>query len=78
MPNGESLQELGARGKEALTEIAQNNPGKNVLVAAHSLFNQATLCSVLDLGYEHYNQLAQDNTSITVLKYNNGNWKLMA
>lgn len=76
MPNGESIQMMGKRGAEAIYEIACENPGATVFIAAHSLFNQATTCELLGLGYEHYSQLAQDNTSISVFRYD-GQWKLM-
>lgn len=74
-PNAESLSDMGKRGAEALQEIACTNPGKTVLVAAHSDFNKATVCEILALGYEHFNELQQDNTSISILRYD-GNWKL--
>ena len=76
MPNGENLEMLGTRGAEAIYEIACNNAGKTVLIAAHSTFNQAVLCELLGLGYEHVNQVAQDNTSISVLRYD-GTWKIL-
>ncbi len=74
-PNAESLSDMGKRGAEALQEIACKNPGKTVLVAAHSDFNKATVCEILGLEYEHFNELQQDNTSISILRYD-GNWKL--
>lgn len=76
MPNGESLEMMGTRGAQALKDIALENAGKTVLIAAHSMFNQAVMCELYGLGYEHFNQLGQDNTSISVLRYD-GKWKIL-
>ena len=76
MPHGESLAMMGTRGAEAIHEIARSNAGKTVFIAAHSMFNQAAVCELCGLGYEHFNQLGQDNTSISVLRYD-GQWKLL-
>lgn len=76
MPNGENLEMMGTRGAEAIHEIACNNAGKTIFIAAHSMFNQAVVCELLGFGYEHFSQLGQDNTSITVLRYD-GKWKML-
>ena len=77
MPNGESAEELGTRGAAALQDYANEYAGKTVLVAAHSLLNQATLCKILGLGFDHFYDFAQDNTSFSVFRYEKGKWTLL-
>ena len=76
-PKGESIKTIGKRAAAALTDIAQKYPGKNVLVVAHSLVNPAALNVLLGLGVKHMRQFAQDNTSISVLRYTDGKWTLL-
>ena len=76
-PKGETIKTVGKRGAAALTDIAQKYPGKTVLVVAHSLLNPAAVSALLGIGYKHVRQLAQDNTSFSVLRYKDGKWTVM-
>jgi broad specificity phosphatase PhoE len=76
-PEGESLQELAARYRAALDDAVRRYPGKTIFIGAHSKGNMALLCNVLGIGLEHYLQFEQDNTCANVLKYKNGQWKLV-
>ena len=76
-PEGESLQELAARYRASLDDAVRRYPGKTIFIGAHSKGNMALLCNVLGIGLEHYLQFEQDNTCANVLKYKNGQWKLV-
>lgn len=76
-PEGESLAELSARYRAALDDAVQRYPGKTIFIGAHSKGNMALLCNVLGISLEHYPQFEQDNTCVNVLKYKNGQWKLV-
>ena len=76
-PNGESLQSIQKRYRAALDDAVRKYPGKTILIGAHSGGNAAVICSVLDINLNHYNKFKQDNTCVNVLKYKDGEWKLL-
>lgn len=76
-PNGESLKDVQNRAREALNEVVMRYPGKTILIGAHGYVNIVLLCSVLDIGLDHFNQIPQSNTCVNVLEYKDGAWRVV-
>lgn len=77
MPEGESLQELADRSMIAFEEIAKENIGKTVLVAAHDATNKVIICRLMNADLNSFWQVKQDNTCINVIEYENGVWRIV-
>ena len=75
--NGESLLDMQYRGRLALEDAVAKYPGKTIFIGAHSFINAVVLCSVLGLDTQHFPQIAQNNTCVNVLQYENGLWKIV-
>jgi phosphoserine phosphatase len=58
-PNGESLQDLGARAANALRLVLALPPADTVVVVSHDSFNRVLLLQLLDLSLSSYWRLAQ-------------------
>ena len=76
-PNGESLLDMQYLGRLALEDAVAKYPGKTIFIGAHSFINAVVLCSVLGLDTQHFPQIAQNNTCVNVLQYENGLWKIV-
>ena len=76
-PNGESLRDMQYRGRLALEDAVAKYPGKTIFIGAHSFINAVVLCSVLGLDTQHFPQIAQNNTCVNVLQYEDGLWKIV-
>ena len=76
-PNGESLLDMQYRGRLALEDAVAKYPGKTIFIGAHSFINAVVLCSVLGLDTQHFPQIAQNNTCVNVLQYEDGLWKIV-
>ncbi len=74
-PGGESVSELGERVLKALTDIAEENEGKTVVVATHALPIRA-MESIVDSGFAENIKAypAVSNASVSELTYENGTW----
>lgn len=77
MPGGEAIDEVADRSMEAFNDIARDNEGGTVLVAAHDAVNKAVVCRVMGTDLSHFWQVKQDNTCINVLEWQNGVWRLV-
>ena len=77
MPEGENLEDVRKRAREALEDIATRHEGKTVLIAAHDAVNKVLLCDVLGLPLGSFWQVKQDNACINVLEKENGRWRLV-
>lgn len=67
----ESYEEVGKRGMEFLEEIVRSYNGKRILIVSHGALIGLTLQRLLPNIFQSTNI---DNTSLTTLNYNNGNW----
>lgn len=76
-PNGESLLDMQYRGRLALEDAVTKYPGKTIFIGAHSFINAVVLCSILGLDTQHFPQIAQNNTCVNVLQYEDGFWKIV-
>ena len=71
-PGGETVRDLQKRVKDAMTRIAQANPGKRVLVFSHGTPIRAM--AALGMG-KSINDIAwPSNASVTTLEYENGSF----
>lgn len=76
-PDGESVKALGERVMETLTEIAEENDGKTVIIATHAtpirvsrtLIEYGNLAPMQDVPWV-------SNASVTELIYDNGKWSV--
>lgn len=76
-PNGESLQDMQDRGRAALNDAVARYPGKTIFIGAHSFFNIAMICSVLNIDLDNFTQISQMNTCVNVFEYQDGFWKVI-
>lgn len=76
---GESVEHLGKRVMSALTSIAKENEGKTVAIATHATPIRAAQ-SIIQCGSvdEMENILWVPNASVTVLEYNNNEWRVVS
>lgn len=77
MPEGENLEDVRKRAREAFDEYARKYDGETVLVAAHDAVNKAIICDLLGLSMGHSWQIKQDNACINVLECDQGTWRLV-
>jgi probable phosphoglycerate mutase len=77
MPEGENLEDVRKRAREAFDEYARKYDGETVLVAAHDAVNKAIICDLLGLSMGHFWQIKQDNACINVLECDQGTWRLV-
>lgn len=74
--DGESVRELGERIMKTLTEIAQKEEGKTVVIATHATPIRVSK-SIIEYGCvdEMKNVSWPSNASVTVYEYDNGKWE---
>ncbi len=78
MPEGENLQQVWQRAKEAWQQIlaatheSVDDHPVTTLVVAHDAVNKALLCSLVEQGPEGFWTFKQGNGSVTVIDYPNG------
>jgi len=77
-PNGENLRDVQYRTRNALEDAVAKYPGKTIFIGAHSHVNMAIICSVLGLDPQHIQQIRQSNTCLNILRYEDGNWQVVA
>lgn len=77
-PNGENLRDVQYRARNALEDAVAKYPGKTIFIGAHSHVNMAIICSVLGLDPQHIQQIRQSNTCVNILRYEDGDWQLVA
>lgn len=76
-PGGESVKELGNRIMATLKEIAEENNGKTIVIATHAVPIRVSQ-AIIELGSVEKMQDIPwvSNASVSVYKYENGNWSL--
>ena len=78
-PGGESMEELSKRVYTAVTQIAEENPEKTVLLVSHASPVRAMYALALNGNLENMNSVPlAANASLTVLYYENGKWSCEA
>ena len=68
LDDGESLNQLLARGRESLAQIQREHPTGNVLIVAHRITNQMLLRALLDLTPEQTVKIVQDNDEVYLVE----------
>lgn len=58
-PNGESLQDLAARGANALRFVLDRHPDDTIVLVGHDSVNRALLLQFLDMPLSAYRRIAQ-------------------
>lgn len=59
-PDGESLQDVAARGMETLRRLARKHEGETIVVVAHDSVNRVILTSLLNMPLSQFWVLRQD------------------
>lgn len=78
MPNGESMVEFQERLVKEINYIINNNKGKNICIVTHGTAIRVLTCYFYHSSLEKINEINWvDNTSITVVDYENGSFKVI-
>ena len=76
--DGESVAQLGERVLEALTEIAEENNGKTVVIATHATPIRTMQCILQGLSLDVMKDIPWvSNASVTEITYENGKWSFV-
>jgi broad specificity phosphatase PhoE len=75
-PNGESLQDLGARAANALRLVLARHPADTVVVVSHDSFNRVLLMECLDVPVSAYWRLAQSPCCINEIDISDGKTRI--
>ena len=71
-PNGENIVEHAEVCFSKLKEIAESNPGKNILIVSHSTTIRTLITKILNININTFRKIPCSNTSLTKLNYENG------
>jgi phosphoserine phosphatase len=78
---GETFQQVQDRVLVAMADLAENNLGRRIAVAAHNVVNRSFLSALLNIPLKNYRKLPQSNCGINILRYSSnshgGKWKLV-
>lgn len=78
-PGGETVAQVAERVMAAVTRIAEENPGKTVLIATHASPVRVMQGLVQNGGLDDLNRIPwAANASLTVLEYEDGKWRCTA
>lgn len=72
-PNGESLQDLGARAANALRTVLARHADETVVLVGHDSVNRALLTELLDLPLSAYWRIAQEPCCLNEIDVGAGN-----
>lgn len=76
MPEGESLQDILVRSREAFAEYVRTYEGQTILVVAHDAVNKVVITDLLGMDLNRFWQIKQDNACVNVLEYD-GAWRVV-
>ncbi|WP_010252080.1 histidine phosphatase family protein [Acetivibrio cellulolyticus] len=78
MPNGETMQEFQERLKNEVMYIIDNNKGKNICIVTHGTAIRALMCHFFYCNLEGMVNIKwYDNTSISIVDYENGEFHVV-
>jgi broad specificity phosphatase PhoE len=78
MPNGESMKEFQSRLLDEVMYIINRNEGKNICVVTHGTAIRSMLCAFRGCELEEMLNIQwYDNTSFTIIDYENGSFKVV-
>jgi probable phosphoglycerate mutase len=78
MPEGESLQDLKARGLKAVRAIGARHDGATVVLVGHTVINRVILLGVLGLGLGRFWNLRQDTCAINAVEMEGNRFVLVS
>jgi phosphoserine phosphatase len=76
-PEGETLDEVKARGLTAVSEAVQRHPDQTILLAAHRAVNKVLIAAFIGLDNSHFWRIGQDTTAINRFAWTGGTWQIM-
>jgi broad specificity phosphatase PhoE len=75
---GESVRQLGQRILSAVTDIAEKNDGKTLVIATHATPIRVLQCMLGGHSFDEMQNIPWvSNCSVTEICYDDGNWKLI-
>ena len=78
MPNGETMEQFQLRLIEEIKHIIDDNTGKNICIVTHGTAIKALMCHFRACSLaEMYNIEWCDNTAVTVIDYENGDFSIV-
>ncbi len=78
MPNGESVEELQKRIMDEVMYIIRNNEGKNICIVTHGTAIKSIMCRFKNCSLEEMVNIPwYDNTAITVIDYEENEFKII-
>src|SRR5258708_33650772 len=67
-PGGETIEQVQARGVEAVYRAIAANPGRRILFVSHGDIIRTVLCKVMGLGLEHFRRIRVDNATVSAVQ----------
>jgi broad specificity phosphatase PhoE len=77
-PNGETLDEVKARGLDAVEEVLRRHPRQTVLLAAHRAVNKVLIAAFIGLDNSHFWRIGQDTTAVNRFNWVGDIWHIMS
>lgn len=78
IPEQEDMKDLADRMYNTITEIAENNMGKNILICSHGVAIEAFLRKIEKIPFKDQREkFCQHNTAINEVEYEMGNFKIL-
>ena len=74
---GENLVMVQQRVAPVLDRLMAENLGRSIAVVAHNVVNRAYVARLLEINLRHYRKIPQDNCGVNLLRYRNGEVKLI-
>ncbi|MBI1313559.1 hypothetical protein GC176_19890 [bacterium] len=76
-PGGESYNDVAQRISPVFEHLLADHVGKQIAVVAHSVVNRTWLATLLGVPLRDAKELPQDNCCVNVIRYRNGQTKLL-
>ena len=76
--DGESLMDVRDRVVPALDKLLRQNQGKRIAIVAHNVVNRVYLAMAAKMPLAHARSISQENCGINVLRYRDGEPKLIS
>lgn len=78
MPEGESVDEMFSRTRDAFADIASRHPGETVCIVTHGTVIRALVCLWRNIALADMQKVPWfDNASITIVDYAGGNYEII-
>lgn len=74
---GETISTVLARSGPAIRRLMADNLGRRIVVVAHNVVNRAFLADLMGIPVARYRSIPQDNCGLTLLRYRDGQPRLV-